>query len=63
MKQILLSLLVLVLMTGSTVQAQQDTVYLDINANVVDDKASATEYAIIHKRGKKVNEKLGRDHS
>ena len=53
MKQILLSLLVLVLMTGSTVQAQQDTVYLDINANVVDDKASATEYAIIHKRGKK----------
>ena len=53
MKQILLSLLVLVLMTGSTVQAQQDTAYLDINANVVDDKASATEYAIIHKRGKK----------
>ena len=53
MKQILLSLLVFVLMTGSTVQAQQDTVYLDINANVVDDKASATEYAIIHKRGKK----------
>ena len=56
MKQILLSLLVLVLMTGSTVQAQQDTVYLDINANVVDDKASATEYAIIHNsRGKPLN--------
>lgn len=51
MKQILFSLLAL--LSGITIQAQQDTIYLDVNANVVNDKTQAAEYALVQGKGKK----------